>query len=189
MKRRDFLRLSALIGPVTAFLATPPAVAYPRSSRQVKPFVLDELTISQLQELMTSGRFSAVGLVKKYLSRIEEIDRRGPALNAVIEPNPDALTIAASLDQERKTKGPRGPLHGISVLIKDNIDTHDRMTTTAGSLALEGYIPSRDSFLADRLRAAGVGILGKTKPTGSADFPCRPPLPASTHPPRPNPPP
>jgi amidase len=96
------------------------------------------------------------------LARIDEIDKHGPAVNAIIELNPDAFAIADALDQERKAKGPRGPLHGIPVLIKDNIDTADRMMTTAGSLALVGSKPPKDSFVAQRLRAAGAVILGKT---------------------------
>jgi amidase len=139
-------------------------------AHKVKPFELDEATISQLQELMANGKSSAVALVKKYLSRIEDIDRHGPALNAVIELNPDALAIAKECDTERKSKGPRGPLHGIPVLIKDNIDTHDRMTTTAGSLALKGSIPPKDSFVAELLRAAGAVILGKTNLSEWANF-------------------
>ena len=125
-------------------------------------FELDEITISELQDGMKSGKFTARSLVEKYTSRIDEIDKRGPAVNAMIELNPDALSIAEALDQERKAKGARGPLHGIPVLIKDNIDTADRMMTTAGSLALVGSKPPKDSFVAQRLRAAGAVILGKT---------------------------
>jgi amidase len=119
---------------------------------------------------MEKGRWTARSLTEKYLSRIEEIDRRGPALNSVIEVNPDALTIAESLDRERKQKGARSPLHGIPVLIKDNIDTADRMMTTAGSLALVGAKPLRDAFVAERLRAAGAVILGKTNLSEWANF-------------------
>jgi amidase len=172
MKRRDFLRL-AMLGSVAGVNFPGLVRAYTNSSpvsHRIKPFVLDEITILQLQELMKSGKSSAVAVAKKYLARIEEIDRRGPALNAVIELNPDALTIAADCDAERKMKGPRGPLHGIPVLIKDNIDTHDRMTTTAGSLALKGSIPPRDSFVAQQLRAAGAVILGKTNLSEWANF-------------------
>src|SRR4030095_6484097 len=100
-------------------------------------------------------------IAQLYLQRIEAIDGRGPSLHAVIEINPDALQIAAALDVERKSKGPRGPLHGIPVLLKDNIDTADRMTTTAGALALEGSIPRHDSLGAKRLRESGAVILGK----------------------------
>src|SRR5262249_3405513 len=174
MKRRDFVRLAALGG--VASISFPGIVSgYPGSSStirspRVKSFALDEVTISQLLDMMAGGKASSVDLVKKYLHRIEEIDRRGPGLNAVIEVNPDALGIAANLDEERKAKGTRGPLHGIPVLIKDNIDTHDRMTTTAGALALKGSTPPRDSFVATQLRAAGAVILGKTNLSEWANF-------------------
>ena len=134
-------------------LASPP---------DVKPFELDEITIPELQDGMKSGKFTARSLVEKYRARIDEIDKRGPAVNAIIELNPDASSIADALDQERKAKGPRGPLHGMPVLIKDNIATADRMMTTAGSLALVGSKPPKDSFVAQNLRAAGAVILGKT---------------------------
>jgi len=131
---------------------------------------LDELTAADLQDAMTAGRYTARQIAELYLRRIEEIDRRGPELRSVIELNPDALTIADALDEERRTKGPRGPLHGIPVLIKENIDTADRMMTTAGSLALEGARPPRDAFIVERLRAAGVVILGKTNLSEWANF-------------------
>jgi amidase len=174
LNRRTFLRLTALSG--TAAFASPSIVrAAGRDSgsapaRGVKPFELDEVTIAELQARLTSGKLSAVSITKKYLARIEQIDRRGPALRSVIELNPDALAIAAALDRERKTKGLRGPLHGIPVLIKDNIATHDRMTTTAGSLALAGSIAPRDAFLVERLREAGTVILGKTNLSEWANF-------------------
>jgi amidase len=132
------------------------------ATAQVKPFELDEITISELQDGLNSGKFTAHSLVEKYKSRIEEIDKRGPAINAVMELNPEAEAIADALDQDRKARGARGPLHGIPVLIKDNIDTADRMMTTAGSLALVGSKPPKDSFVAQKLRAAGAVILGKT---------------------------
>jgi amidase len=133
------------------------------SSRStVKPFEFDEATISDLQSRMKSGEISARSLTQAYLDRINEVDKNGPVINSVIELNPDALSIAEALDKERKEKGPRGPLHGIPVLIKDNIDTADRMQTTAGSLALVGSTPSRDSAVAKKLREAGAVILGKT---------------------------
>jgi amidase len=135
-------------------------------------FELNELTLSDLQAGMTAGKFTARGLVEKYLARIEAIDRKGPALNSVLEINPDALTIADALDAERKKSGPRGPLHGIPILIKDNIDTADRMATTAGSLALVGAKPPRDAFLVDRLRKAGVVLLGKTNLSEWANARC-----------------
>jgi amidase len=119
---------------------------------------------------MARGRETAVSLTRAYLRRIEELNQRGPGLRAVIEVNPEALAIARDLDRERKAKGPRGPLHGIPVLLKDNIGTHDRMTTTAGSLALAGSIPPRDSFVAQRLREAGAVILGKANLSEWANF-------------------
>lgn len=122
---------------------------------------LEEATISGLQEGMAEGRFTARDLVLRYSERIEAIDRGGPRLRSVIEVNPDAEAIAAALDAERRVRGARGPLHGIPVLLKDNIDTGDRMQTTAGSLALLGSRPARDAFVAQRLREAGAVILGK----------------------------
>jgi amidase len=136
----------------------------------VPPFELEEVTVLQLQEAMTSGRYTARRLVELYAARIEQIDRQGPSLRSVIELNPDAMAIAGRLDAERKATGPRGPLHGIPILIKDNIDTADRMMTTAGSLALEGSIAARDAFIVDRLRAAGAVILGKTNLSEWANF-------------------
>ena len=111
---------------------------------------------------MKSGKLTARAVTERYLARIAAVDKKGPAVNSVIEVNPDALKIADALDKERKDKGARGPLHGIPVLIKDNIDTADKMATTAGSLALVGSKPPKDSFLVKRLREAGAIILGKT---------------------------
>jgi amidase len=136
-----------------------------------KPFELEEATVSELQAAMTSGKHTARGLAERYLARIQALDRTGDLpLNSVIELNPDALAIAAALDEERKAKGPRGPLHGIPVLIKDNIATADKMQTTAGSLALVGAVPPRDAFIVERLRAAGAVILGKTNLSEWANF-------------------
>jgi amidase len=172
--RRNFLRTG-----VTATLATAayPALGSARVADTLpaptpgvqnlaqdfkKDFELDEITIDDLQKAFQSGQYSSRSLSEKYLARIAEIDKAGPMVNAVIELNPDALQIADALDQERKSKGPRGPLHGISVLIKDNIDTSDRMQTTAGSLALAGSPAPNDAFVAAQLRKAGAVILGKT---------------------------
>ncbi len=126
-----------------------------------EPFELHEATVAELQEGMESGRLTARSIAELYLSRIDALDREGPELRAIIETNPEALSIADELDAERQSNGPRGPLHGIPVAIKDNIDTHDQMTTTAGSLALEGSIPLQDSFVAQKLREAGAIILAK----------------------------
>jgi amidase len=166
--RRSFLK-TALIGG-TAATMTPlyPALGAAREiasavpGPDIKSFELDEITISDLQDGMKSGKFTARFLVEKYSARIAEIDKNGPAINSIIELNPDAISIADALDQERKAKGPRGPMHGVPVLIKDNIDTADKMMTTAGSLALVGSKPSQDSGVAQKLRSAGAVILGKT---------------------------
>jgi amidase len=122
---------------------------------------LDEITIADIQERMRSGALTAKALTQAYLDRIQALDRQGPALRSIIETNPEAPAIAEALDKERRDKKVRGPLHGIPVLLKDNVDTADRMTTTAGSLALAGSIPARDSFIAQRLRHAGAVLLGK----------------------------
>jgi amidase len=169
MNRRNFLHIAAL-GGATALASSASAKAPNLSQSRIKPFEFDEATIAELQAAMKSGRESAKSLAKKYLQRISDIDKRGPALNSIIEINPDALSIAQALDKERKLKGPRGPLHGIPVLLKDNIDTHDRMMTTAGSLALLGSIAPRDSFVAQKLREAGAVILGKTNLSEWANF-------------------
>ena len=134
------------------------------------PFPLEEATIAGLQEMMAAGKETSESLVSLYLERIEKIDRSGPGLNSVLQTNPDALAIARDLDRERREKGPRGPLHGIPIVIKDNIDTADRMETTAGSLALLGSKPARDAFIVERLREAGAVILGKTNLSEWANF-------------------
>jgi amidase len=171
MKRRDFLQTSAatcvlsIANPISSLAVEKiePATAPPA-------FELDELTISDLQQALQSGKYTSKQLVEKYADRISDIDKKGPALSSVIEMNPDAERIAADLDRERKEKGPRGPLHGIPILLKDNIDTQDRMMTTAGSLALVGSKPARDAFVAQRLREAGAVILGKTNLSEWANF-------------------
>jgi amidase len=132
--------------------------------------MLQEWTIPELQEKMTSGELTGRQLAELYLERIEALDKNGPRLNSVIELNPDALSIATSLDEERSSGRKRSPLQGIPVFIKDNIDTHDKMQTTSGSLALEGNIAARDAFIVKRLRAAGAVILGKTNLSEWANF-------------------
>ncbi len=135
------------------------------------PFAeLDQTSIADLQSRMSAGQLSARRLVEMYLARIEALDRTGPMLRAVIETNPDALEIADALDRERARAGPRGPLHGIPLLLKDNIDTADRMSTTAGSLALVGAPPARDATVAEKLRAAGAILLGKCNLSEWANF-------------------
>jgi amidase len=166
--RRSFLKTTLIGGATATLIPLYPAIAAAREIAfslpvpEITPFELDEITISDLQDGMKSGKFTAHSLVEKYSARVDEIDKQGPAINSIIELNPDALSIAEALDQERKAKGPRGPMHGIPVLIKDNIATADRMMTTAGSLALVGSKAQQDSHVAQKLRSAGAVILGKT---------------------------
>lgn len=158
----------AILGPARAQASEDPAsTTVPHAGES---FAWEEASIGQLQEAMQSGKATSVSIVKQYLDRIAAMDKSGPAVNAIIELNPDASAIAQALDEERKSKEPRGPLHGVPVLIKDNIDTHDRMMTTAGSLALLGSIAPRDSFVAQRLREAGAVILGKANLSEWANF-------------------
>jgi amidase len=166
LSRRGFVK-SGLLGGFAA--ATLPALALTEKAAtssslnfERESFELDETSISELAEKMASGKYSARSIAEKYLARIEAIDQWGPTMRSVIELNPDALSIADALDNERREKGARGLLHGIPVLIKDNIDTADRMATTAGSLALVGAKPPKDSFLVQQLRNAGAVIMGKT---------------------------
>ncbi|MBC7598477.1 MAG: amidase, partial [Polaromonas sp.] len=156
MKRRHLIRLG-LLGSTAVF-----AVRTPRAVTSAGLFDVAEVTVMALQAAMTAGRVTALALVNAYLARIQAMDRAGPGLNAIIELNPDARAIAAALDRERSAQGPRGPLHGIAVLLKDNIATADRMLTTAGSLALAGTPAVKDAFLVQQLRDAGAVILGKT---------------------------
>jgi amidase len=178
MNRRSFVRkgVSGAAGLAAAGVSIS-ARSETVTSNRGKPepsvpaaFELDEATIAELQAGMASGKHSAHSVAQKYIERIEDVDDHGPAINSVIELNPDALSIAAELDKERKAGRVRGPLHGIPVLIKDNIDTHDRMTTTAGSLALGGSIPLQDAFVAKKLRDAGAVIIGKTNLSEWANF-------------------
>jgi amidase len=134
------------------------------------PFDLEEVSVTQLRDRMARGELTSRAITESYLARIDALDRRGPSLHHIIELNPDALSIADALDAERKSGSVRGPLHGIPLLIKDNIDTHDRMSTSAGSLALAGSIAPRDSFVAEQLRRAGAVILGKTNLSEWANF-------------------
>ena len=155
MNRRSLVK-SALLAAVSASAAAPQVDA-------------EELAIDDIQKGFRSGQFTSRSLTEAYLARIDAIDRHGPAINAVIELNPDALKIAAELDRERQAKGLRGPLHGVPVLVKDNIDTRN-MSTTAGSLALLGAPAPKDAFIVARLRAAGAVLLGKTNLSEWANF-------------------
>ena len=131
---------------------------------------LEEQTIADLRAAMAGGALTSRRLVEAYLERIQALDTSGPTLRAVIEVNPDALSVAEALDRERDERGPRGPLHGIPILLKDNIDTADKMETTAGSLALVGMRRAQDAHVAARLREAGAVLLGKTNMSEWANF-------------------
>jgi amidase len=185
LKRRDFLKTGAAAGGAALVAGCgAPSPGGPAQSTKPGPdsepaaglawqepaFEHAESTVADLARAQAEGRLTALALTKAYLARIEAIDRSGPRLNSVIEINPDALAIAETLDAERGKSGPRGPLHGIPVLIKDNIDTADRMHTSAGSLALAESITPRDAFIVERLRAAGAVILGKTNLSEWANF-------------------
>ncbi len=131
---------------------------------------IEETTISELQSALSNGQLTAHQLTKIYIQRIQELDWQGPQLHSIVEINPDALTIAEELDNERQAKGSRGPLHGIPILLKENIATTDRMETTAGSLALLGARPAHEAFITQQLRAAGAVILGKANLSEWANF-------------------
>jgi amidase len=172
MNRRDLLQAGVAGGIAVAAGSTlgGRVGAEEPATAAVSAFELEEATIAELQAAMRSGKHTARSLAEAYLTRIEAVDRGGPALTSVIEVNPDAMAIAEALDTERKARGDRGPLHGIPVLVKDNIATKDRMMTTAGSLALVGAKTPRDSFVVEQLRRAGAVILGKTNLSEWANF-------------------
>jgi amidase len=170
MKRRDFITSSSLAAAgLTSALAiscntNPP----PAKEEEKKPtntddnFALNEITVAELQDKVQKGEYTYEQITDMYLQRIDALDKKGPAINAVIELNPDAKIFAREMDRERNNGKVRSPLHGIPILIKDNIDTADKMKTSAGSLALANSIALKDSFVAEKLRQAGVVILGKT---------------------------
>ena len=168
MDRREFGMLSA--AAATAAYDVRRATYDGKADTAQGGFALSEVSIAELQEQMTSGRTTSRRLVDAYTRRIADLDQRGPRLGHVLEVNPDARQIADQLDAERRAGRVRGPLHGIPILIKDNIATADRMETTAGSLALVGAKPPRDAFLAQKLREAGAVILGKTNLSEWANF-------------------
>jgi amidase len=180
MDRRDFLKSGSLTGISLTTLAMTgchtaadekkvPSVASTQTADPLA-FTLNETTIDDLQQKMKSGELTSRSVTESYLQRIDQIDKKGPALHAVIELNTDALSIADNMDQERKTGKIRGPLHGIPVLVKDNIDTGDGMMTTAGSLALDGNKAQKDAFIIKKLREAGAVLLGKTNLSEWANF-------------------
>jgi len=175
MKRRSFITGSAVAGAAAIgipWLESCTPVVDKSRSKQHNPddFELHEVTILQLQQHLQTGKYTSEQLVDSYLKRIQELDKNGPALNSIIEINPDAPAIARQIDQERKSGKIRGPLHGIPVLIKDNISTSDKMLTTVGSLALSFFPALQDAFIVSRLREAGAILLGKTNLSEWANF-------------------
>jgi amidase len=161
---RRFFAVGVLLTAITV------AAQSPQQQQATSAFDLEEVTIAGLQQRMATGDDTVRSLAEKYLARIEAIDRNGPALHSVIEVNPEALDIADRLDAERKSGHLRGPLHGVPILLKDNIATADRLMTTAGSMALAGARPPHDAFIVERLREAGVVILGKPNLSEWANF-------------------
>ena len=183
MQRRDFLKTGLAAGGAAlaagcggqgagepAARPQDTATASPSGDWNLPPFEHEEATLASLQEAMSAGRLTSKALTQAYFDRMDAVDSGGPRINSVIERNPEALAIAESLDRERHDKGSRGPLHGVPVLIKDNIDTADRMHTSAGSLALADSIAPADAGLVARLRAAGAVILGKANLSEWANF-------------------
>jgi len=166
MDRRKFLRNGTLTVGSWQFVVGSGQLAVDSIDSQINPqaplmqkdaaLELEEITVDELQQKMQSGEQTSVSITNAYLKRIEQIDRSGPMLNSIIELNPDALQMAAALDQERKQGKIRGPLHGIPILVKDNINTGDRMLTTAGSLAMEGNRAKEDAFVMKQLRKSGI---------------------------------
>ncbi len=166
VSRKTFLKVGAF---AAARLALPGA-ARGAGAQTAAPFALEEATISGLGEVLAAGKVTSSDLVALYLDRVALYDDVGPTIRSVLEINPDAYEIAAALDEERTAGNVRGPLHGVPVLVKDNIDTADAMQTAAGSLALAGYFAPRDATVAGRLRGAGAILLGKTNLSERANF-------------------
>ena len=175
MNRRDFIKQGSVAGLAVTTLAVTSSHAFAKNNSEPQAFHLDnlelnEITIDELQQKMQSGASTSRSITEIYLKRIEAIDKNGPTLNSVIEINPDALAIADKMDEERKAKKIRGPLHGIPVLIKDNINTGDKMMTTAGALVLANNRANSDAFIIKKLREAGAVLLGKTNLSEWANF-------------------
>jgi len=177
MHRRSFLKNTSLAGlAITAVASGSCNLISSDKNQDETPasfddkFELNEVTIDTLQEKMGAGTYTSRSITELYLKRIEAIDKKGPKLNAIIELNPDALAMADAMDQERKNGKVRGPMHGIPVLVKDNVDVAGKMMTTAGSLALKGHIAAKDAFIITQLKAAGAVILGKTNLSEWANF-------------------
>src|SRR5579859_436382 len=169
MHRRTFIRNTSITALMLPW-ALEACTAKKASLSEGSEINLDESTIADLQNKMKTGELTSKAITTYYLKKIDQLDKNGPAINAVIEVNPDALAIAEQLDKERSENKIRGPLHGIPILIKDNIDTADKMLTTAGSIALEGNHASKDAFIVSKLREAGAVLLGKTNLSEWANF-------------------
>ena len=169
MKRRSFFKTTALSSSVLAFGGVVACSSESQEPEEINPidFELNEITVAEFNQKMESGELTSVAICEKYLARIEIVD---PILKSVIELNPDALGIAQKLDEERKAGKVRGLLHGIPILFKDNIDTGDKMQTTAGSQALEGNFAPKDAFIIQKMREAGAVVLGKTNLSEWANF-------------------
>jgi amidase len=173
MKRRNFIQLTALSTAVPLVsLSSCMSEETPESNQlaTTEKFALEEKTVVELQQAMESGQHTSRSICELYLQRIKNVDQISGGLNSVIELNPDALAIADDLDQERASGKVRGPLHGIPIMVKDNIDTADKMMTTAGALALAGNIANQDAFIIKKLRQAGAVLLGKTNLSEWANF-------------------
>jgi len=174
MHRRNFLKTGSIAGITLSTLSINGCSVAPEKkpvdTPEVYNFELNEATIDELQQKMKNGKYTSRAITQLYLDRIHSIDKNGPKLNAIIELNPDALSIADEMDNERKSGKIRGPLHGIPVLLKDNINTKDKIATTAGSLALADNYVGKDAFIINRLREAGAVILGKTNLSEWANF-------------------
>jgi len=175
MHRRNFLKTTSVAGVTALVAGACNTVSTDKKEDQRDEsfhddFELNEVTIDTLQQKMQNKEYTSRSITELYLKRIEEIDKAGPTLNAVIEVNPDALDIADAMDKERANGKVRGPLHGIPVLVKDNINTGDKMMTTAGAMALEGNIVKEDAFIIKKLREAGAVLLGKTNLSEWANF-------------------
>ena len=177
MNRRKFLKSGSIVSIAVPAMVLAAGKAQAGSSTNensvewfMKDLNLEEISIDELQQKMTSGEQTSKSITKMYLKRIQDIDKSGPGLNSVIEINPDAIAIAEKMDTERRAGKLRGPMHGIPVLIKDNINTGDKMMTTAGSLALVGNKAAKDAFIVGQLRNAGAVLLGKTNLSEFANF-------------------
>ncbi|MEO8499460.1 MAG: amidase [Vicinamibacteria bacterium] len=168
--RRDFLKLGAAVALQPKAGAIPAGASAERGAAQARPFAFEEATVADLGARMASGELTSTALTRAYLDRISEVDHGPFGLKSIIETNPDALKIAGALDAERKAGRPRGPLHGLPILVKDNIETGDQMVTSAGSLALAKHRARRDAFIVERLRRAGAVVLGKTNLSEWANF-------------------